>query len=173
MAEPFIAEIRIFAGNFAPRGWAFCNGQLMPISQNTALFSLIGTFYGGDGISTTALPNMQGRAPMHPDRGPGLSPRYLGEMVGESSVTLNINEIPSHFHNGVASNDAADSRVTGQNILGAQPGRGGALFKKTPQSFNRLIPTGLNGGGGAHNNLQPYLSLNFIIALVGLYPSRG
>ncbi len=111
MSEPFVAEIRIFAGNFAPRGWAFCNGQLLPVSQNTALFSLIGTTYGGDGRTTTALPNLQARAPMHPGRGPGLTARRLGQKVGVDTVTLTEAQIPSHTHTARATTTAADTSV--------------------------------------------------------------
>ena len=107
MSEPFVAEIRIFAGNFAPRSWAFCNGQLLPVSQNTALFSLIGTTYGGDGRTTTALPNLKGRAPMHPGRGPGLTSRRLGQRGGAEMITLSEAQMPSHTHSANASNDAA------------------------------------------------------------------
>lgn len=171
MSEPFVAEIRIFAGNFAPRGWAFCDGQLLPISQNTALFSLIGTTYGGDGRSTTQLPNLQGRAPMHPGRGPGLTPRTLGEKGGTESVTLTEQQIASHNHGMRADprpaveNDAADlywARVS--NLWADSPTAG--------QTMNAaaLEPA---GGSQAHDNLQPYLTLSFIIALVGLYPSRS
>jgi microcystin-dependent protein len=147
MSEPFIAEIRIFAGNFAPRGWAFCNGQLLPVAQNTALFSLIGTTYGGDGRTTTALPNLQGRAPMHPGRGPGLTSRRLGESGGSETVTLSTAQMPNHNHPLMAS---------AENLV--------------PMA-NEALPAA--GGSQSHNNMQPYLAINFIIALTGLYPSRS
>jgi microcystin-dependent protein len=170
MSEPFIAEVRIFAGNFAPRGWAFCDGQLLPIAQNTALFSLIGTTYGGDGRTTTALPNLQGRAPMHPGRGPGLTSRRLGERLGVETVTLSESQLPSHTH-GVNSFGTPDSATpAGDKGIGAAPIYGDAAGTKVNMAANAV---GSVGGGQAHNNMQPYLGLNFIIALQGLYPSRS
>lgn len=170
MSEPFIAEIRIFAGNFAPRGWAFCNGQLLPISQNTALFSLIGTTYGGDGRSTTQLPNLQGRAPMHPGRGPGLTTRRLGESGGVETVTLSEAQMASHDHAAQASEE--DGRfLTPENMyLGA-----GSTIYATGTSNATLADQTLldTGGSQPHDNLQPFLTINFIIALIGLYPSRS
>lgn len=170
MSEPFIAEIRIFAGNFAPRGWAFCDGQLLPISQNTALFSLIGTTYGGDGRSTTALPDLQGRAPMHPGRGPGLTDRRLGQRGGVETVTLTEAQMPNHTHtlNGV--NENANQRAISDNYLA----RGTQMYRP-PANLDAMAPATLSdtGGSQAHNNMQPYLTMNFIIALVGLYPSRS
>jgi len=173
MSEPFTAEIRIFAGNFAPRGWAFCNGQLLPISQNTALFSLIGTTYGGDGRSTTALPNLQGRAPMHPGRGPGLTARRLGQQAGVETVTLSEAQMPNHTHTPQATpapggEDDANTTETLSNTIGANIY--GPANNLTPLA-NQIMPSA--GGSQAHNNLQPFLSINFIIALVGLYPSRS
>ncbi len=172
MSEPFVAEIRIFAGNFAPRGWAFCNGQLLPIAQNTALFSLIGTTYGGDGRTTTALPNLEGRAPMHPGRGPGLTDRRLGQRGGVETVTLTEAQMPNHSHNARGSGDGANSRVVPNGITATGPGRGSTYFSS---SNNLVTMRGLSNTGGsqAHNNMQPFLTMNFIIALVGLYPSRS
>jgi microcystin-dependent protein len=177
MSEPFIAEIRIVAFNFAPRGWAFCDGQLLPISQNTALFSLIGTTYGGDGKTTMALPNLRGRAPMHPGRGPGLTSRRLGEKVGTSTVTLTEAQIASHTHqpwqNGVAPPTTQDpsgnwpSRHVDTNLE--------SVYKENPTldaTFNSAL-LATTGGSQAHENMQPYLGLNYVIALVGLYPSRS
>lgn len=169
MSEPFIAEIRIFAGNFAPRGWAFCNGQLLPIAQNTALFSLIGTTYGGDGRTTTALPNLQGRAPMHPGRGPGLTERRLGQSGGVESVTLTEVQMPQHNH-AVQGNEApgnAPSPVG--NYLAATK----AAYADSANTTMASAMTPSAGGSQAHNNTQPWLAMNFIIALVGLYPSRS
>ncbi|MDF2178068.1 tail fiber protein [Aliiglaciecola sp. CAU 1673] len=168
MSDPFIAEVRIFAGNFAPRGWAFCDGQLLPIAQNTALFSLIGTTYGGDGRTTAALPNLQGRAPMHPGRGPGLTDRRLGERVGIETVTLTEAQIPNHSHTLVAFSDATASSPSTSVGLGAAPMYGAG----TQVAMDSDI-VGATGGNQAHNNMQPYLGINFIIALQGLYPSRS
>jgi len=174
MSEPFIAEIRIFAGNFAPRGWAFCNGQLLPISQNTALFSLIGTTYGGDGRSTTALPNLQGRAPMHPGRGPGLTARRLGQKGGIETVTLSEAQMPNHNHTLNSTRDAGE-QGTLTNVVSLAQSAGGAMYQTSATGLTAMSAsaTDPNGGGQAHNNMQPFLTLNFIIALVGLYPSRS
>jgi microcystin-dependent protein len=176
MSEPFIAEIRIFAGNFAPRSWAFCNGQLLPISQNTALFSLIGTTYGGDGRSTTALPDLQGRAPMHPGRGPGLTARQLGERGGTETVALTEAQMPSHTHAMqafplLATRSGIEDEF-GQNTLARSVG--GAVYH-SPTSVQPLANATIENVGGSqvHDNMQPYLALNFIIALQGLYPSRS
>ncbi|MEZ4523294.1 MAG: tail fiber protein [Thermomicrobiales bacterium] len=172
MSEPFVAEIRIFAGNFAPRGWAFCDGQLLPISQNTALFSLIGTTYGGDGRSTTALPNLQGRAPMHPGRGPGLTDRRLGQQGGVETVTLTEAQMPNHNHTLSADSAQANSRTPAGNSLARSAGglAYGAASNLVPMAGQALPDT---GGSQAHNNMQPFLTMNYIIALVGLYPSRS
>lgn len=176
MSEPFIAEIRIFAGNFAPRGWAFCNGQLLPVSQNTALFSLIGTTYGGDGRTTTALPNLQGRAPMHPGRGPGLTDRRLGERGGAETVSLSDAQMPNHTHNLHGSTDEAEfdgSRNPAGNLTGVVEG-GAEVY--APANNLQAFPAATvsnTGNSQAHNNLQPFLTINFIIALVGLFPSRS
>ena len=174
MSEPFIAEIRIFAGNFTPRGWALCDGQLLPISQNTALFSLIGTIYGGDGRTTTALPNLQGRAPMHPGHGPGLTTRQVGQRGGTETETLTEAQLPSHNH-GL---QAALSRAGVGNPAGNALNRSTGEQAYQTDASNNLVPmasqmVGNSGGSQAHNNMQPYLGLNFIIALVGLYPSRS
>ena len=175
MSEPFTAEIRIFAGNFAPRGWAFCDGQLLPIAENTALFSLIGTTYGGDGRTTTALPNLQGRAPMHPGRGPGLTARRLGERVGVETVTLSEAQIPSHAHTARASTTAGNSNQTVGTNTSLGRAVGGQAYLNTSSNLVDLASATLatTGGGQAHTNLQPFLAINFIIALVGLYPSRS
>ena len=172
MSEPFVAEIRIFAGNFAPRGWAFCNGQLLPISQNTALFSLIGTTYGGDGRTTTALPDLQGRAPMHPGRGPGLTARRLGERGGVETVTLSEAQMPQHTHSMRARPAPGNRPGPADNVparaLGATPYHASAsLVNMADEALEAT------GGSQAHNNMQPLLAMNFIIALVGLYPSRS
>ena len=172
MADPFVAEIRIFPFNFAPKGWAWCDGQLMPLSQNTALFSLLGTTYGGNGKSNFALPDLQGRAPMHPGQGSGLSLHDLGETGGSETVTLLETEIPAHSHAFQVSvaealqNDPTQQFYgggTGINIYAAP----GAIVQMAPES---LTPT---GGDQPHNNMQPYLTFFFCIALQGVFPPRG
>ena len=177
MSEPFIAEIRIFAGNFAPRGWAFCDGQLLPISQNTALFSLIGTTYGGDGRTTTALPNLQGRAPMHPGRGPGLTSRRLGERGGVETVTVSEAQMPNHNHTVPAFSSGFGSPITDPSdaYLSQLTSNGNVYNPTISGSVVDMSDNALQNSGGsqAHNNMQPYLAINFIIALVGLYPSRS
>lgn len=172
--DPFVAEIRIFPFNFAPKGWAFCDGQILPLSQNTALFSLLGTTYGGDGKSNFALPNMQGNAPMHPGQGPGLSPHDLGETGGSDTVTLIESEIPSHSHSLMSSTTNSSKPSPGGNVLarvtGASPYVAGTPAPPLVQfSSNALAPA---GGDQPHNNMQPYLTLNFCIALQGVFPPR-
>lgn len=175
MADPFVAEIRIFPFNFAPRGWAWCDGQLMPLSQNTALFSLLGTTYGGNGKSNFALPDLQGRAPMHPGQGPGLSLHDLGETGGSETVTLLESEIPSHAHAISASTNAADEEGTKQpagGMPGAQQGSNQlytTLSNAAAFNAQALVPA---GGDQPHNNLMPYLTFYFCIALQGVYPPR-
>lgn len=171
MSEPFTAEIRIFAGNFAPRGWAFCNGQLLPVSQNTALFSLIGTTYGGDGRTTTALPNLKGCVPMHPGRGPGLTSRRLGQRGGTEMVSLSEAQMPSHTHTLMSESDEnGDDNDPNSSAHPARAGIYAAANNLQAMAANSLTSS---GGSQPHNNLQPYLVMNFIIALVGLYPSRS
>jgi microcystin-dependent protein len=171
--DPFVAEIRIFPFNFAPKGWAFCDGQILPLSQNTALFSLLGTTYGGDGKSNFALPNMQGNAPMHPGQGPGLSLHDLGETGGSETVTLLESEIPSHSHvvNCGGNFSIGDTNVPTSNII-AKSSNGNAYIPQqnlTMMAFQGLPPA---GGDQPHNNMMPYLTLNFCIALQGVYPPR-
>ena len=170
MSEPFVAEIRIFAGNFNPRGWAFCDGQLLPIAQNTALFSLIGTTYGGDGRTTTALPNLQGRAPMHPGRGPGLTSRRLGQRGGVETVTLSEAQMPNHTHTLQATEEEVDRR-TPENRFTAE----GEQVYGPASNLGNMADGALaaNGGSQTHNNMQPFQAINFIIALTGLYPARS
>jgi microcystin-dependent protein len=162
----------MFAGNFAPRGWAFCNGQLLPISQNTALFALIGTVYGGDGRTTMALPDMQGRAPMHPGQGPGLSARSLGQTGGVETVTLLEAQMPNHNHVLSADTAPANNRTPAGNSLARATGglAYGAASNLVPMASEALP---LTGGSQPHNNMQPFLTMSFIIALQGLFPSRG
>lgn len=170
MADPFVAEIRIFPFNFAPRGWAWCDGQLLPLSQNTALFSLLGTTYGGNGKSNFALPNMQGNAPMHPGQGPGLSLHDLGETGGSETVSLLESEIPSHSHTVRVSAEDGNSRQAvgnyvglGNNIFAAPPPT------SPPMNAQALVPA---GGDQPHNNMMPYLTFYFCIALQGVFPPR-
>lgn len=172
MADPFVAEIRIFPFNFAPRGWAWCNGQILPISQNTALFSLLGTTYGGNGQSNFALPDLQGSAPMHPGQGPGLSLHDLGETGGSETVTLLVSEIPSHPHTLRADNiDLGDTNVPSPNASFAQSG-GGTLYQSASNTQLSLAALATAGGDQPHNNMQPYLTFYFNIALQGVFPPR-
>jgi microcystin-dependent protein len=170
--DPFVAEIRIFPFNFAPKGWAFCDGQILPLSQNTALFSLLGTTYGGDGKSNFALPNMQGNAPMHPGQGPGLSLHDLGETGGSETVTLLESEIPSHAHSLRASPNPGEDPTAVGEVLGRSVGAN--LYQPSVIGLNALSVSAVAPAGGdqPHNNMQPYLTLNFCIALQGVYPPR-
>jgi microcystin-dependent protein len=174
VADPFVAEIRIFPFNFAPKGWAWCDGQLLPLSQNTALFSLLGTTYGGNGKSNFALPDLQGRAPMHPGQGPGLSLHDLGETGGSETVTLLQSEIPSHPHSMRAQTEPGDlADPTGRSVARASTG---APFQTTSNvNIVQLAPEALAPAGGdqPHNNMQPYLTFYFCIALQGVFPPRG
>lgn len=173
MADPFVAEIRIFPFNFAPRGWAWCDGQLMPLSQNTALFSLLGTTYGGNGKSNFALPDLQGRAPMHPGQGPGLSLHDLGETGGSETVTLLESEIPSHSHALMVQTNPA-------NLAAPSPAR--SLSRSAPDAAYTTSTASLvsmagealapAGGDQPHNNLMPFLTFYFCIALQGVFPPR-
>ena len=174
MADPFVAEIRIFPFNFAPRGWAWCDGQLLPLSQNTALFSLLGTTYGGNGKSNFALPDLQGRAPMHPGQGPGLSLHDLGETGGSETVTLLESEIPAHSHAMRANTDFADLQVPSPARSLARSQNASAYQSTTNQSLVSLAPEAVAAAGGdqPHNNLQPYLTFYFCIALQGVFPPR-
>lgn len=168
--DPFVAEIRIFPFNFAPKGWAFCNGQIMPLSQNTALFSLLGTTYGGDGKSTFALPDLQGRVPMHPGQGPGLSLHDLGESSGAESVTLLQSEIPVHSHKVMASNLVALSNNPSNNMPAKAAIYSTTTSPQVQMSVQAMMPA---GGNQPHNNMMPYLTTNFCVALQGVYPPRG
>jgi microcystin-dependent protein len=179
MADPFVAEIRIFPFNFAPRGWAFCDGQILSISQNTALFSLLGTVYGGNGASTFALPDLQGRTPLHPGQGAGLSLRDQGETAGTDFVTLLQTEIPIHSHapqcfNGPGDNTTKLTTPVANTWTNASFQRGGIALYHEPNTNSQmnLNALGITGSSLPHNNLQPYLVLNFCIALQGVFPPR-
>jgi microcystin-dependent protein len=176
MSSPFVAEIRIVPFNFAPKGWAQCNGQLMAIQQNTALFSLIGIYYGGNGKSNFGLPDFQGRGPMHPGQGPGLSYHQLGEMGGTDNVTLQQSEMPQHTHTAMTGTLAATSGNPENKFwASAVTGRASVpMYAPTPGQVV-MSPSALTVAGSSlpHNNMPPYLVLNFVIALQGVYPSRG
>jgi microcystin-dependent protein len=170
MSSPFVAEIRIFAGNFAPTGWATCNGQLLPISQNTALFSLLGTFYGGDGKSNFALPKLEDASPLHQGQGPGLSERFLGETGGTETVTLLTSETPNHTHLMKGTNNDADFGSPANAYAGLPSSPIYRNDSDTTMSPNAL---GISGSSFPHNNRQPYLGLTFIIAMQGVFPPRS
>lgn len=175
MSQPFVAEIRIVAFNFPPRGWAFCNGQLLPISQNTALFSLLGTTYGGDGKSTFALPDLQGSVPIEQGQGAGLTERFLGEQSGTPTVTLLQSEMPQHRHFAVADgsgggNQPAPNGNAWSSLSGRTPP---SLYNNTANINMSPLATSVTGSSFPHNNMQPYLGLNFIIAMQGVFPPRG
>jgi len=170
MSEPFVGEIRMFAGNFAPRGWAFCDGQLLAVSQNDALFSLFGTIYGGDGRTTFGLPDLRGRIPVHAGTGPGLSPRSLGAKQGTENETLTTNQLPAHAHQFQASQGSATTR----DPVGNAPASAAAdvyvdNFSEFPLSSTEISSI---GDSRSHTNLMPYLCVHFIVALFGIYPSR-
>src|SRR4051812_18008913 len=174
MSDPFVAEIRIFPFNFAPKGWAFCNGQLLPISQNTALFSLLGTTYGGDGKSTFALPNMQANAPMQQGQGQGLSLRDLGEMSGVESVTLLQSEMPVHTHTFFANAVAGDTNAPSPGVSLTRAANATPYQSTINQNIVQFAPQAIGpvGGGLPHNNMHPSLTLNFCTALKGISPPR-
>ena len=171
MSEPFVGEIRMFAGNFAPRGWAYCDGQLLAVSQNDALFSLLGTIYGGDGRTTFGLPDMRGRVPLHAGHGPGLSERRLGAKGGSEKVTLTTNQIPSHTHPVSGTNNLANATTPGGNVP-AQSTIADLYAPVAPTVDMNAAAVPNVGGSQSHSNLMPYLCVHFIIALFGIYPSR-
>jgi microcystin-dependent protein len=181
MSEPFIAEIKMFAGNFAPRGYAFCDGQILPIDQNSALFSLVGTIYGGDGRTTFGLPDLRGRSPMHPGQGPGLSHRRLGQKGGAENVTLTVAQMPAHQHaiqgKVKGSTSSLDTNTPQDKVLGTG-GRGTNVYGSgdpdVDMAAGTVDATAEDAGGSqAHANTSPFLCVSFIIALVGIFPSRG
>lgn len=172
MSDPFVGEIRMFAGNFAPRGWAFCDGQLLSVSQNDALFSLFGTIYGGDGRTTFGLPDLRGRIPIHAGSGPGLSPRQLGNKAGTETEALNTNELPSHTHDMRVSSAGGTDSSPDDEYLGASPNM--RLYRPQPPNMQlNADAVTQTGGGGSHTNLMPILCIHFIVALFGVYPSRN
>lgn len=172
--EPFIGQVLMFAGNFAPRGWAFCNGQLLSISENQALFSILGTTYGGDGRTTFALPDMRGRVAVHPGNGPGLSDYHLGQKGGVEQVSLNVNQMPAHSHTLNANEQAGDSNDPAGASISDSRGYDKDYTKSgevnVAMSANSISST---GGSQPHTNIQPFVTVNYIIALYGTYPSRS
>lgn len=170
MSEPFVGEIRMFAGTFAPRGWALCDGQLLAVSQNDALFSLFGTIYGGDGRTTFGLPDLRGRIPIHAGSGPGLSSRRLGTKLGAEMVTLTANQMPSHSHTIKAGNAVGNTK-DGTQIAAGQLSRTYVEDASPGVPINSSIQ--VTGGSRSHDNLMPHLCVNFIVALFGIYPSRS
>ena len=173
MSEPFIGEIRMVGFNFAPRGWALCNGQLLSIASNNALFSLLGTIYGGDGRTTFALPNLQGRVPMHYGSGAGLSPRLIGEAAGQEAVSLTEAQLPAHTHKARASSLKGNTNSPVGRVWSKDAGVQSATYTSNAadadMAAGAIAPA---GGGQPHNNMPPYLAVNFVIALQGIYPAR-
>ena len=174
MSEPFIGEIRMFGGNFAPRGWAFCQGQLLSIAQNSALFSILGTTYGGNGQTTFALPDLRGRYPMQSGQGPGLTPRSLGEQGGSETVTLLSTQMPQHTHSANASSQAGEVPEPTGAVWAADSTATVLNYRGSPiDTTMNPAAIGLAGGNQPHNNMSPFTCVNFIIALEGIYPSRN
>ena len=175
--EPLLGEIKMFGGNFEPRGWAFCNGQLLPIAQNTALFSLLGTTYGGNGQTTFALPDLRGRAPLHFGTGPGLTPKDLGELAGSENVTLIASQMPAHNHQLTASNQPGGTddptNTVPAKAFDQNAGNVNAYVATAPNVAMNPTAMSVAGSSQPHDNMQPYLAVNFIIALEGVFPSRN
>jgi microcystin-dependent protein len=170
MAEPILGEIRLFAGNFAPEGWALCNGQLLQLRQYTALFSLLGTYYGGDGKTTFALPDLRARVPIGAGNGAGLTPRSVGEAGGEAAVSLIVTEMPTHTHLANCSSQQSSNQPEG--AYWGSTGRGANAYAATPATNLSPLAAQLTGGSQPHNNMQPYLGMTFIIAMEGDFPQR-
>lgn len=172
MADPFVGEVRLFAGNYAPNGWALCQGQLMPIAENVVLFQLIGTTYGGDGQNTFALPDLRGRVPLHQGNGPGLSNRVIGQAGGSEQVALTAPQMPAHTHAQMASKAPAQAAAgpSGSVLAAATVNLYGNGPPTTPMAGNAIA---LDGGGQPHSNMAPYLAMNYIIALFGVFPSQN
>jgi microcystin-dependent protein len=171
MSEAYVGEIRMFAGNFAPRGWAFCDGQLLAVSQNDALFSLIGTIYGGDGRSTFGLPDLRGRVPLHEGTGPGLTPRPIGQKSGVETVAITASQIAAHTHQLMASTDGASDSSPTDNVT-ATSGSSNIYGSNTSVAMDPSAIATAGSNAQAHSNLMPTQCVNFIVALVGIYPSR-
>lgn len=171
MSDQYLGEIRMFAGNFAPLNWAFCNGQLLSISQNTALFSLIGTYYGGDGVTTFGLPNLQSRIPLHQGQGIGLSPYVIGQNGGTENVTLTTQQMPQHNHNVQVFNAPGSTNRVGGNYLADSTS--GNVYQSAQNNNLNVSAVSFAGNSQPHANIQPYLCITFIIALQGIYPSRN
>lgn len=172
MSEPFVGEIRMFAGNFAPRGWSYCDGQLLAVSSNDALFSLLGTYYGGDGTTTFGLPDLRGRVPVHAGSGPGLSPRSQGARGGVENVMLTEQQLPPHSHDQLASPTAGDRTSPSGNVIAGRLGDP-TFVASAPDTDMAATAIGNSGANQAHTNLMPTTCVNFIIALFGIYPSRS
>lgn len=172
MSEPFLAEVRMVGFNFAPRGWAFCDGQILPINQNQSLYSLLGTTYGGDGRTSFALPDLRGRTPIHVGRSNGGGDHPLGQKSGEETHTLSANEMPSHRHSWQASSTDGNTSTAARNVLAREAGD---IYRASPPSQINMNPASMAnvGGSQAHENMQPYIAVNFCIALQGLFPSRN
>lgn len=174
MSEPFLGQIMMAGFNFAPRGWALCNGQIMSIAQNTALFSLLGTYYGGDGKVTFALPNLQGRATIHQGQGPGLSPYVIGEESGSQNVTLISTEMPAHTHAPNATSTSGNQASPIGHIWASESAGATSIYiNGAPNTTMNMMAVSLAGGSQPHQNQQPYLGLTFVIALEGIFPARN
>jgi microcystin-dependent protein len=171
MAQPYVGEIRMFAGNFAPNGWMFCEGQTLPISENEVLFQLIGTTYGGDGDETFNLPNLASRVPMHMGTGPDGTTYQIGEMAGTEQETLSIQQIPNHTHPMIVSTDPANTLNVGGNIIGT-PLTATPFYESPPGTPLQASVIQPAGGSQPHENCQPFLCINFIISLFGIFPSQ-
>lgn len=173
MSEAYIGQIMLFGGNFAPRNWALCQGQLLSIASNTALFSILGTSYGGNGTTTFGLPDLRGRVPFHWGQGPGLSNRVLGEMGGVESVTLTVNDLPSHTHTLRALDGPPDGRSPAGTVLAVTPQDSAQYSSSAPNASMSAQAILATGNSQPHNNMQPYLAVTYIICLYGIFPSRN
>lgn len=175
MSSYFLGQIQPFGFDFAPVGWAFCDGQIIPINQNPALFALIGTTYGGDGQTTMGLPGLQGRVPLHQGKGPGLSLRVMGESGGQENVTLNSSQIPSHNHQVMANNSPGTSAFPSDNFLAADSSGSDRIYSSGNSSVTTMDPSMITSAGGSqsHNNMPPFLAINWCIAMQGIFPSQG